>query len=458
MKSIVATLEEKILGAQQRLDGLRQTVSGADVDSQHLLPSALEELSSALEELHASADELEARNEELAHAHDAVERERRRYLELFEFAPDAYLVTDTLGTIGEANAAAATLLHRRQYFLVGKPLAIFVAPPTHPDFYETLNNLQRGVADRSEDREIHLLLHDGAALDVAVSASAVRDRSGQITGIRWLLRDITERKRIAALRAERASLSAFSSAVGLALTETGTVEAALQRCAAAMVEHLGAALARIWTMNDAAQVLELQASAGMYTHIDGRHSRIPLGELKIGRIAQQRQPHLTNSVVGDPHIHDQDWVQREHLVAFAGYPLVLAENTVVGVIAMFARQPIGDETLIALAAVAREIALGIEHKHTEQRLAGALQEIEHIMETVPDIIYTLDAEARLIRWNRKMETATGLSPQELRGRPATNFFPDDQRAVISAAIQLALATGYSEAEVELLGPGGTAVP
>ena len=30
-------------------------------------------------------------------------------------------------------------------------------------------------------------------------------------------------------------------------------------------------------------VLELQASAGIYTHLDGPHARIPVGRLKIGR-------------------------------------------------------------------------------------------------------------------------------------------------------------------------------
>ena len=36
-----------------------------------------------------------------------VEVQRQRYQDLFEFAPDAYLVTDIEGTIWEANRAAA---------------------------------------------------------------------------------------------------------------------------------------------------------------------------------------------------------------------------------------------------------------------------------------------------------------------------------------------------------------
>src|SRR5258708_2105368 len=72
----------------------------------------------------------------------------------------------------------------------------------------------------------------------------------------------------------------------------GSVEAA--------VKHLQAAFARIWTLNENANVLELQASAGLYTHLDGAHSRIPVGKFKIGKIAGERIPHLSNSVIGDP--------------------------------------------------------------------------------------------------------------------------------------------------------------
>ena len=62
----------------------------------------------------------------------------------------------------------------------------------------------------------------------------------------------------------------------------------LQECAEAVVRHLDAAFARIWTLNGAAQVLELQASAGLYTHLDGPHGRVPVGKFKIGWIAQER--------------------------------------------------------------------------------------------------------------------------------------------------------------------------
>src|SRR6266436_4783831 len=50
----------------------------------------------------------------------------------------------------------------------------------------------------------------------------------------------------------------------------------------------------------------LQASAGLYTRLDGEHARVPVGELKIGLIAQERKPHLTNEVLNDNRISHPD--------------------------------------------------------------------------------------------------------------------------------------------------------
>ena len=108
----------------------------------------------------------------------------------------------------------------------------------------------------------------------------------------------------------------------------------LQRCAEALVQHLGAAFARIWTLDEERGLLLLQASAGQYTHLDGRHGRVPLGQLKIGLIAQERTPVVTNDVVHDPKINDPAWAAREGMVAFAGHPLVV-DDRVVGSMALF---------------------------------------------------------------------------------------------------------------------------
>jgi len=176
-----------------------------------------------------------------------------------------------------------------------------------------------------------------------------------------------ERRRAQIALLERARLAELTSDVGAALTQSTDLRAMLQLCAEALVRHLDVAFARVWTLDDASGILELQASAGMYTHIDGAHSRVPLGQYKIGAIARDRRPHLTNQVMGDPQIHDQEWARREGLVAFAGYPLVVHDR-VLGVMAMFARHALSEFVPKALASVASAVAVGIERKRAEEAL------------------------------------------------------------------------------------------
>lgn len=193
---------------------------------------------------------------------------------------------------------------------------------------------------------------------------------------------ITDRKRAERHLERRARQAALGADIGVALTEGGgPLPRLLQRCADAVVRHLDAAFARVWTLNPDEDVLELQASAGMYTHLNGPHGRVPVGRFKIGLIAAERQPHLTNSVVGDPRVGDQEWARREGMVSFAGYPLVV-EDRLVGVLAMFARRPLPEDTLEALSSVANTIAQGIERKRADEALAEYARERERLLEEV----------------------------------------------------------------------------
>lgn len=151
-----------------------------------------EELYTTLEELQVAEEDLREHNEQLAAAHEAVEAERQCYQELFEFAPDGYLVTDTEGVIQAANRAVAMLLNCSQQLLVGKPLVVFVAQQEHRSFYSELTRLRQ--VDGVKDWEVRVYPRDGEAIDAALSVAVVRNRQGELVALRWLLRDITERK------------------------------------------------------------------------------------------------------------------------------------------------------------------------------------------------------------------------------------------------------------------------
>jgi formate hydrogenlyase transcriptional activator len=203
-----------------------------------------------------------------------------------------------------------------------------------------------------------------------------------------------------ALRAamsERTRLSALRAEIGMALARQDTLRGMLHTCAEAMVRHLDAAFARIWTLNSDGQGLELQASAGKYTRLDGRYSRIPLGQLKIGLIAQERRAHLTNDVQNDPRIDNRDWARDEKMTSFAGYPLVV-EDRIVGVMGMFSQKPLTESTVNTLSFLADGIAQGIGRKHAEDRLQLLLDVTNQVVSNLQlhDLLRAISASVRRV--------------------------------------------------------------
>jgi len=198
---------------------------------------------------------------------------------------------------------------------------------------------------------------------------------------------MSERTRLAAVRAE----------IGMALARKDTLRGILHICAEAMVRHLDAAFARIWTLNSEGHELELQASAGMYTRLDGRYSRIPFGQFKIGLIAQERIAYLTNEVQDDSRIDDKDWARNEKMISFAGYPLVI-EDRIVGVMGMFSQKLLTESTLNTLSFLADGIAQGIGRKHAEDRLQLLLDVTNQVVSNLQlhDLLRAISASIRRV--------------------------------------------------------------
>ena len=64
-----------------------------------LLRAMMTELGITIEELTVAEEEMRVQNDALAAGAASLEAERRRYQDLFEFAPDPYLVTDLSGVV-----------------------------------------------------------------------------------------------------------------------------------------------------------------------------------------------------------------------------------------------------------------------------------------------------------------------------------------------------------------------
>lgn len=185
-------LSRKTKSRKQARAALHQRGAGGVAEAEKRLPKVFKELQDRLTELQDTEKELRRQNDELAAGRAAAEAVCQHYQDLFDFAPDGYLVTDAGGTIQEANRAAAALLTLEQDHLVGMSLVTFVAEEDRNTFHAELARLAK--VRRVRDWEVWLQPRGGAPFPAAITVAATRTPQGSVVGLRWLLRDITERK------------------------------------------------------------------------------------------------------------------------------------------------------------------------------------------------------------------------------------------------------------------------
>ena len=186
----------------RRLEALSDRVLGAGAGAgppAAIVTEMLEELSAAVEELEVSTEEIHGQNEALAEAKNQLDLETARYRELFDLAPDGYLVTDTVGVILESNRAASELLGTPGHFLVQKPVVVFVDAAGRRPVLNHLHDAVNGTYGQFVEFETSFAPpnHDPFPASVHLTVGG----SAEVGTLRvlWLVRDVSRR-----MEAERA--------------------------------------------------------------------------------------------------------------------------------------------------------------------------------------------------------------------------------------------------------------
>ena len=182
--------------------------------------------------------------------------------------------------------------------------------------------------------------------------------------------------------------------LAVSVTSEQRVESVLAKIVEGLASQPGIALARVWSLPsvhvpswwqessrapDGAEYLRLVASAGKpnnspgenWSFLQGEFARFPLGAGKVGQVAADRKPLLVRDFAPDESwIARPDWVHREGIRSFAGYPLIFRDH-LLGVIGVFSRSPLDDQQFNWLGVFANHAAVAIAN-------ARAFEEVERL--------------------------------------------------------------------------------
>lgn len=162
-------------------------------------------------------------------------------------------------------------------------------------------------------------------------------------------------------------------------------------------EHV--ALARIWLIrpntdchscplpvecSDQNRCLHLVASAGRplreegtsWDRVDGEFARFPLGVRKVGRIGATGECVSVRDVQKDTEwIARPDWARKEAIRGFAGQPLVF-KGEILGVLAIFTREPLSQHCLDWLRMIADLVAASIANTRAFEEIQTLRAQLE----------------------------------------------------------------------------------
>jgi PAS domain S-box-containing protein len=139
-------------------------------------------------EVEMALEEIDVMWEELQGQAELLQRENARYAEFFEFAPDAYVITDAGSAIREANEAAVELFAAPRAGIVGRAVSDFVAEEDRVTFLTRSVGLMLGRSPRKLAWQARLQPATGPALTCQFSVRAIPLKKSGVAGLCWLIR------------------------------------------------------------------------------------------------------------------------------------------------------------------------------------------------------------------------------------------------------------------------------
>jgi len=237
------------------------------------------------------------------------------------------------------------------------------------------------------------------------------------------------------------------------------------------------ALARIWLLApgdvcescrfradcDRTTCLHLKASAGasrvrpeeQWTHTEGAFRRFPLGQRKVGQVGASGEPLLLNVEGNDAWLANPDWAEREGIRCFAGQPLIFRGETV-GVLALFSREPVGEDEFGWLRTFADHAAVAIANARAFAEVQELRRQLELERDYLREEIKVVQSFGRIVGESPAVRQV--LSQVEVVAPTEATVLIEGESGTGKELIAVALHEGSARAEHPLVRVNCASIP
>src|SRR5215470_2243372 len=249
-------------------------------------------------------------------------------------------------------------------------------------------------------------------------------------------------------------------ALAVTVTSEQRVDSVLQSIVQGLASQPGVALARIWLLpsadltsfchavSDPPDCLCLVASAGTpinspgedWCFLQGHFARIPFNVGKVGQVAASRHPVLVEDAAQNDWVVRPEWAKREEIRSFAGHPLIFREK-LLGVIAVFSRQPFGQQEFTWLGLFANQAAVAIANARAEEALQSSERNLAAIINTIPTAAWTTRPDGYCDFLNQVWLDYAAMTAEQAQGWGWAEAIHTDDRKRLVKKWQSCLAAG-----------------
>ncbi|MEW6117501.1 MAG: EAL domain-containing protein [Nitrospirota bacterium] len=401
------------LSEQEHLDRLRRRAERKLQDqTERLQDLSKQDMARLVHELGTHQIELELQNEELCRAQEEFEEARRKYADLYDFAPVGYLTLDLDGVIIEANRTAGSMLERNKRSLISRPFSSYIVRRDHDIFAAHMDDVLKKRTRQS--CEVRLKRLRGGTFHAELQSIIVEDHEPPLY-VRTVIIDISRRKRVEEALRESKELSDAVNQINAVIFSTLDFGEIMHRVIEEVVKAAGADSAVIYMPEG-----NLWVARYVYGLPGFEGTRITADDIKYSvRAVKERRPVVINNIPANEEICHTRIVQGYGVKALLDAPLIAGED-VIGNFALYSHREgevFNERHIDFFNKVSASVSLAVKNAH----LFKSLQESEHRYRTLFNAIdegfciievmfdeHEKPVDYRFLEINPSFEKQTGL--------------------------------------------------